>query len=434
MDTNRKEKQQFWKRLGIGCRTLGKMTLDTAVKNRSVIIELAYMGCSLLGSFLILRWALTRTDSSRTLKAKSRKQKKELAKRWGKNVELEGEFENIIAREVVNPDLIDVTLEDIGGLDDIVDDLKRNVITPMLQPQHFRTSLLRQKRGVLLYGPPGTGKTMLAKALAKECTACFIVIKASTILSKWYGETNKMISAIWTVAYKLQPTILFIDEVDALLGSRNSSEHEATTAMKTEFMQLWEGFETDFESNVVVLGATNKKFSLDDAVLRRFSLQYEVALPSVTQREDILRSILKKYVLEEGAHPIDTLLVEGINGSAENSHEDSGRLRSHRVSPLRDIAERTEGFSGSDLKELCSQAAAIPVHEYLSLNDEERLKEANGPDALSKVHFEQVLATMIPPSRAAQLSTNQRNGTNSNATRELINTLEPLVEALRGSI
>ena len=96
---------------------------------------------------------------------------------------------------------------------------KRNVITPMLQPQHFRTSLLRQKRGVLLYGPPGTGKTMLAKALAKECTACFIVIKASTILSKWYGETNKMISAIWTVAYKLQPTILFIDEVDALLGS-----------------------------------------------------------------------------------------------------------------------------------------------------------------------------------------------------------------------
>jgi hypothetical protein len=95
VDTNRKEKQQFWKRLGIGCRTLGKMTLDTAVKNRSVIIELAYMGCSLLGSFLILRWALTRTDSSRTLKAKSRKQKKELAKRWGKNVELEGEFENV---------------------------------------------------------------------------------------------------------------------------------------------------------------------------------------------------------------------------------------------------------------------------------------------------------------------------------------------------
>jgi SpoVK/Ycf46/Vps4 family AAA+-type ATPase len=125
-----------------------------------------------------------------------------------------------------------------AGLDHIIDDLRRNVITPMLRPQHFRTSLLRQKRGVLLYGPPGTGKTMLAKALAKECTACFIVIKASTILSKWYGETNKMISAIWTLAYKLQPTILFIDEVDALLGSRNSSEHEATTAMKTGMFEV----------------------------------------------------------------------------------------------------------------------------------------------------------------------------------------------------
>eukprot|EP00889_Picochlorum_renovo_P007618 jgi/Picre1/34648/NNA_002116.t1 len=123
---------------------------------------------------------------------------------------------------------------------------------------------------------------------------------------------NKMISAIWTLAYKLQPTILFIDEVDALLGSRNSSEHEATTAMKTEFMQLWEGFETDFESNVVVLGATNKKFSLDDAVLRRFSLQYEVSLPTAMQREEILRSILKRYSMEEGAHEIDDALLESI--------------------------------------------------------------------------------------------------------------------------
>lgn len=138
----------FWKKCGKSIKMISKMTLDAAVQNRTVVIELAYMGCSLLGSFLILRWALTRNDTS--LKAKVRKQKKELAKRWGKNVELDGEFENIIAREVVNPDLIDVTLNDIGGLDHIIDDLRRNVITPMLQPQHFKTSLLRQKRGVLL--------------------------------------------------------------------------------------------------------------------------------------------------------------------------------------------------------------------------------------------------------------------------------------------
>ena len=191
--------------------------------------------------------------------------------------------QQIIAQEVVNPREIDVTLTDVGGLEDIIDDLRRNIITPMRRPEHFRTTLLRQKRGVLLYGPPGTGKTMLAKALARECGACFINLKASTILSKWYGDTNKLISAVWSLAYKIQPTILFIDEVDSLLGARRSQEHEATTAMKTEFMQLWEGFETLTVNNVVVLGATNKRDALDDAVLRRFSLQYEVKLPGVGQ-------------------------------------------------------------------------------------------------------------------------------------------------------
>lgn len=424
----------FWKKCGKSIKMISKMTLDAAVQNRSVVIELAYMGCSLLGSFLILRWALTRNDTS--LKAKARKQKKELAKRWGRNVELDGEFENIIAREVVNPDLIDVTLDDIGGLEHIIDDLRRNVITPMLQPQHFRTSLLRQKRGVLLYGPPGTGKTMLAKALAKECTACFIVIKASTILSKWYGETNKMISAIWTLAYKLQPTILFIDEVDALLGSRNSSEHEATTAMKTEFMQLWEGFETDFDSNVVVLGATNKKFSLDDAVLRRFSLQYEVALPSLGQREEILRSILKRYSMEEGAHGIHEDLLESIYEDALEHATTNGitskkSVKSHKVSPLRDIAEKTEGFSGSDLKEMCSQAAAIPVHKFLSTPGNDTSQQ---PEPLSKIHFEQVLENMVPPSRAAQMTKRSGSSRRTSANLDLITTLEPLIESLRNNV
>mmetsp|Transcript_1832 Transcript_1832/g.6027 ORF Transcript_1832/g.6027 Transcript_1832/m.6027 type:complete len:477 (+) Transcript_1832:1768-3198(+) len=432
---------KFWEDTGRVLKQAASIAMDTAIQNKSVVIELAYMGCSLLGSFLILRWALTRNDNS--LRAKTRAQKKEIAKRWGRKIELENEFEQMVAREITNPDNIDCTLSDIGGLDDIIEDLQRNVITPMLQPKHFRTSLLRQKRGVLLYGPPGTGKTMLAKALAKESHACFIVIKASTILSKWYGETNKMISAIWTLAYKLQPTILFIDEVDALLGSRNSSEHEATTAMKTEFMQLWEGFETDPESNVVVLGATNKKYSLDDAVLRRFSLQYEVGLPTLAQREEILRSILKKYSMEDGAHGIDPELVDSIysdaiaNGEEKNTRNNRGR----KPQPLRDIAEKTEGFSGSDLKELASQAASIPVHKYLSELHNATKDGTNagdvmklGPDPLAKVHFDQVLEHMVPPSRAAQMATTRKNsssGSGRQASREaLMMSLEPLIESL----
>ena len=443
-------RQKFWEDTGRVLKQAASIAMDTAIQNKSVVIELAYMGCSLLGSFLILRWALTRNDTS--LRAKTRAQKKEIAKRYGRKIELENEFEQMVAREITNPDNIDCTLSDIGGLDDIIEDLQRNVITPMLQPKHFRTSLLRQKRGVLLYGPPGTGKTMLAKALAKESHACFIVIKASTILSKWYGETNKMISAIWTLAYKLQPTILFIDEVDALLGSRNSSEHEATTAMKTEFMQLWEGFETDPESNVVVLGATNKKYSLDDAVLRRFSLQYEVGLPSLAQREEILRSILKKYSMEDGAHGIDSDLLDSIYADAIASNDDAKNNarnnRNRKPHPLRDIAEKTEGFSGSDLKELASQAASIPVHKYLS--EAHSLALANGgltngssgnvnaallqqgPDPLAKVHFEQVLEHMVPPSRAAQMATARKNSNGGRqASREaLMMSLEPLIDSL----
>ena len=269
---------------------------------------------------------------------------------------------------------------------------------------------------------------MLAKALARECDACFINLKASTILSKWYGDTNKLIAAVWTLAYKIQPTILFIDEVDSLLGARRSMEHEATTAMKTEFMQLWEGFETMANNNVVVLGATNKRDALDDAVLRRFSLQYEVKLPGLSQREAILKLMLKRHGVEVGQNMVDNALLEDVssassaggdgdtslpNGSSSSAAAAARQLADPRVSPLRDIAARTEGYSGSDLSELCSQAAAIPVHEYIaSVEQWEKGRNVDGEaptlEPLSKHHFEQVLAHIVPPSRAAQAAQRQR--------------------------
>ncbi|KAG7672074.1 putative Outer mitochondrial transmembrane helix translocase [Nannochloris sp. 'desiccata'] len=433
------------------------MASVNAQNNKSHIIEFTYMGLSLLGSFLILRWALNRLDPNKAAKEKVKDRKKQLSKRLGRSVNLEGPYEDIIAQEVVNPRQIDITLADVGGLEDIIDDLRRNIITPMRRPEHFRTSLLRQKRGVLLYGPPGTGKTMLAKALARECGASFINIKASTILSKWYGDTNKLINAVWTLAYKVQPTILFIDEVDSLLGARRSMEHEASTAMKTEFMQLWEGFETMPMNNVVVLGATNKRDSLDDAVLRRFSLQYEVKLPELAQRESILKLMLRKHGAEVGRGLVDPALLEEANsataataagslspttnGIAEpaisttnnNNNRRNNRNNNNnvngasaataadpRVRPLRDIATRTDGYSGSDLSELCSQAAAIPVHEYIAAMERyEREQGEKQPvlEPLSKHHFEQVLAHIVPPSRAAQAaqaSVRRRNGGGSN--------------------
>jgi len=163
---------------------------------------------------------------------------------------------------------------------------RNNVIAPMQRPDLFLggSQLLKPTKGILLYGPPGTGKTMLAKALAKESGARFINIKASSIQSKWFGDTSKLVTAIFTLAWKIQPSIIFIDEVDAMLGKRTGQEHDAVTTLKTEFMQMWDGFVTDSYANVIVLAATNRPNDLDEAVLRRLPLSYEVwnPLPSLS--------------------------------------------------------------------------------------------------------------------------------------------------------
>jgi SpoVK/Ycf46/Vps4 family AAA+-type ATPase len=372
--------------------------------------QVGYLGLSMLGSWLILRWALKQMDPNKNAKALAKARKKELAKRLGRPVNLDGQYEDVsgrrrpvcicaaaalrrvlpclpssvscpfptaralphgacftqvVAQAVINPAAIDVTLGDVGGLDHIIQDVTRNVITPMRHPELFASNLLRQKRGVLLYGPPGTGKTMLAKALARECNACFILLKSSTILSKWYGDSNKLVAAVWSLAAKLQPCILFIDEVDSLLGQRSHQEHEATTAIKTEFMQLWEGFETSGNSSILVLGATNKKDRLDDAVLRRFSLQYEVKLPNAAQREDILRLTLQRHGREIGPEYIDPELLPPAAATSSDGSSGGGAGTSTDGAALRWLAEQTDGFSGSDLVQLCSQAAAVPIQELI---------------------------------------------------------------------
>lgn len=125
---------------------------------------------------------------------------------------------------------------DIGGLDSIIEELKESVIYPLTMPHLYShsSSLLSAPSGVLLYGPPGCGKTMLAKALAHESGACFINLHISTLTEKWYGDSNKLVNAVFSLARKLQPSIVFIDEIDAVLGQRRSGEHEASGMVKAE--------------------------------------------------------------------------------------------------------------------------------------------------------------------------------------------------------
>ena len=127
---------------------------------------------------------------------------------------------------------------DIGGLEDIISSLRECVITPLLHPDLFRSSpaLLTTPKGVLLYGPPGCGKTMLAKALAKESGATFINIAASSLMDKWFGESNKLVAGLFSLARKTQPSIIFIDEIDSFLRGRSKNDHEIIGMMKAEFM------------------------------------------------------------------------------------------------------------------------------------------------------------------------------------------------------
>jgi ATPase family AAA domain-containing protein 1 len=127
---------------------------------------------------------------------------------------------------------------DIAGLENIISSLQESVILPLLHPTIFgaSSSLLAAPKGVILYGPPGCGKTMLAKALAKESGATFINIAASVLTNKWFGESNKLVNALFRLARKTQPSIVFIDEIDSFLRERDRGDHEAMGMMKAEFM------------------------------------------------------------------------------------------------------------------------------------------------------------------------------------------------------
>ncbi|ORY63095.1 ATPase [Pseudomassariella vexata] len=251
------------------------------------------------------------------------------------------EYENLVAMEVVAPEDIAVGFDDIGGLEDIIEEVKESVIYPLTMPHLYSHAapLLSAPSGVLLYGPPGCGKTMLAKAVAHESGASFINLHISTLTEKWYGDSNKLVRAVFSLARKLQPAIIFIDEIDAVLGTRRSGEHEASGMVKAEFMTLWDGLTSantrGVPSRICVLGATNRIHDIDEAILRRMPKKFPVSLPDKSQRLRILQLVLKDTKTDPDNFNIDY------------------------------IARVTAGMSGSDIKEACRDAAMVPVREYI---------------------------------------------------------------------
>ncbi|XP_020537579.1 uncharacterized protein LOC105640211 isoform X2 [Jatropha curcas] len=274
-----------------------------------------------------------------------------------KDVVTENEFEKRLLADVIPPSDIGVTFDDIGALENVKDTLKELVMLPLQRPELFcKGQLTKPCKGILLFGPPGTGKTMLAKAVATEAGANFINISMSSITSKWFGEGEKYVKAVFSLASKIAPSVVFVDEVDSMLGRReNPGEHEAMRKMKNEFMVNWDGLRTKDTERVLVLAATNRPFDLDEAVIRRLPRRLMVNLPDAPNRAKILKVILAK---EDLSPDVD----------------------------FDAIASMTDGYSGSDLKNLCVTAAHRPIKEILEKEKKERaaaLAEGKPTPALS---------------------------------------------------
>lgn len=297
-----------------------------------MIVRLTIFGAA---TYYGIKWVVEAMDPTHKQKIQAKKRAEQLMKQIGVEGVKLTEYEMNIASHLVDPRSMRVSWRDIAGLDEVIYELQDTVILPF-QKRHLLagSKLFQPPKGVLLYGPPGCGKTLIAKATAKASGCQFINLQPSTLTDKWYGESQKLTAAVFSLAVKIQPCIIFIDEIDSFLRNRSSLDHEATAMMKAQFMSLWDGLETGASSQVMVMGATNRPQDLDPAILRRMPTTFHVGLPTTRQRTEILKLIL------------------------------AGENLSNAIN-LKEIAEKSEGSSGSDLRELCRDAAMYRVRDYV---------------------------------------------------------------------
>ncbi|KAJ6830069.1 katanin p60 ATPase-containing subunit A-like 2 isoform X1 [Iris pallida] len=230
----------------------------------------------------------------------------------------------------------DVTWESIKGLESAKKLLKEAVVMPIKYPKYF-TGLLSPWKGILLFGPPGTGKTMLAKAVATECKTTFFNISASSIVSKWRGDSEKLVKVLFELARHHAPATIFLDEIDAIISQRGEarSEHEASRRLKTELLIQMDGL-TKTDDLVFVLAATNLPWELDAAMLRRLEKRILVPLPEPEARQAMFEELLP-----------------AVPGEAEFQYDF--------------LVDKTEGYSGSDIRLVCKEAAMQPLRRLMTV-------------------------------------------------------------------
>ncbi|KAF8947528.1 hypothetical protein BGZ47_008793 [Haplosporangium gracile] len=254
-----------------------------------------------------------------------------------------------------------VTWEDISGLEHAKKTIKETITWPMLRPEIF-TGLRRPPKGLLLFGPPGTGKTMIGKCIASQSKATFFSISSSSLTSKWVGDGEKMVRALFAVARCHQPAVIFMDEIDSLLTQRTDGEVEASRRIKTEFLVQFDGVGVGGEEDrILIVGATNRPQEIDEAARRRFQKRLYIPLPEYEGRLGLMNKLL-----ESQPHELT---------------EDQ----------IKDICERTAGYSGSDMTGLCREAALGPVRAIqgdildIALDDLRPINHGDFLEALSQV-------------------------------------------------
>lgn len=273
----------------------------------------------------------------------------------------------------------DVQWDDIYGLADVKSALNEMLVLPAKRPDLY-TGLRASGRGVLLFGPPGTGKTLIAKAVATNINATFFSISASSLMSKFHGESERLVRTLFQIARERQPSFIFIDEVDSILGARSDNEHEASRRLKTEFMSQFDGATTNATSDdrVYVMAASNRPQDLDDAVRRRLDRRIFVPLPDAADRVLFFRRLTAKNA--------------AVNWALSDAD-------------MRRIARRADGFSGSDIKALCREASLMPLRELGPQVSDVRAQDVRACDMRD---FDEAFSNVRPSSNAAQIAELER--------------------------
>ncbi|KND01439.1 uncharacterized protein SPPG_09101 [Spizellomyces punctatus DAOM BR117] len=317
-----------------------KLALDNLTKNRGRIPPSSGRGGATLtkrkkhlgtNGRRFVSPLLNRDEENSTSSTRARKYLPQSAQSQ-EGEEVDERLRNIEPRmiETIMNEMLDkvaqVTWNDIAGLELAKSTIKEIVVFPMLRPDIF-CGVRAPSKGLLLFGPPGTGKTLIGKCIASQCKATFFSISSSSLTSKWIGDGEKMVRALFAVARVHQPSVIFVDEIDSLLTQRTDGEHDATRRIKTEFLVQFDGCGTDNEDRILLIGATNRPHEIDEAARRRFRKRLYIPLPEAEARRSIVLNLLSR-----------------LRHALSDEHVD-------------EVIRRTDGYSGSDMDGLVREAA-----------------------------------------------------------------------------